>query len=78
MKHYKETTLAISEITDEKHLVQLFELILSKVTIGSIQEIADLENKSYNGIKKSKRYHKVIIGGKKLAVVGVRQNELPF
>lgn len=78
MKHFKEALLAINEIRDEKQLVQLFELIRGKVVIGTIQQIADLEKKSYNGIKYSSRYLKIDIGGKKLVVVGVRENTLPF
>lgn len=78
MEHYKNAVLAISEITDSKELVQLFELISQSLTIGTIQEIASLEGKSYNGIKNSDRYHKIVIGGKKLAVKGASQNKLPF
>lgn len=78
MKHFKEALLAINEIRDEKQLIQLFELIRGKVVVGTIQQIADLENKSYNGIKYSNRYLKIDIDGKKLVVVGVRENTLPF
>ncbi len=78
MKHYKEAVTAISKIEDPKELVHLFELILSKVTIGTTQHIADLEGKSYNGIKNSNCYAKVFIGGKRLVVYGVRDSALPF
>ena len=75
---FKQALLSINEIEDEKLLVQLFELVLSKVTIGTIQQIADLEGKSYNGIKYSNRYAKIEIGDKKLVVVGVSESKLPF
>ena len=75
---FKKALFAINEIEDEKHLVQLFELMISKVTIGTIQQIADLENKSYNGIKNSNRYAKIEINGKKLVVKGVENSKLPF
>ena len=78
MKHFKEALLAINKIDDKKELVQLFELALSKVTIGTIQQIADIEGKSYNGIKNSNQYAKIEIGNKKLVAIGVTQTKLPF
>jgi len=78
MKHYKEAVIAISKIEDPNQLVQLFELILSSVTIGTTQQIADLEGKSYNGIKNSNNYAKVMIGGKRLVACGARNLRLPF
>jgi|TARA_R110000765_G_scaffold221706_2_gene325652 hypothetical protein len=78
MKHFKEAVMAISRIEDENQLVQLFELAMSKVTIGTIQQIAELEGKSYNGIKNSNRYLKIVLGNKKLVVKGVSDNNLPF
>ncbi len=78
MDHYKNAVLAISEIQDEKQVVQLFELLLSKITIGTIQQMANLEGKSYNGVKNSTRYCKISIGGKKLVVKGVDDSKLPF
>ena len=78
MKHFKTAILAINEIEDEKQLLQLFELLLSKVTIGTTQQIADLEGKSYNGIKNSNRYAKIELAGKRLVVKGVSHINLPF
>jgi hypothetical protein len=75
---FKSTLLAINEIQDKNQLVQLFELIVSKVTIGTIQQIADLEGKSYNGIKNSNKYAKIEINGKILVVKGVDNSKLPF
>ena len=78
MNNYKTAVEAIDEIEDSKSIVQLFELMLSKVTIGTIQQIADLEGKSYNGIKNSNCYCKIDLNGKRLVVTGVRQGILPF
>tara|TARA_R110002012_G_scaffold23065_1_gene78766 strand:+ start:203 stop:439 length:237 start_codon:yes stop_codon:yes gene_type:complete len=78
MKHFKTALLAINEIEEERHLLQLFELVLSKVTVGTTQQIADLEGKSYNGIKNSNRYAKIELGGKILVVKGVSNTNLPF
>lgn len=78
MNHYIEAVKAISKIEDKKELVQLFELALSMVTIGTIQQIADIEGKSYNGIKNSGQYPKINIGNKKLVVIGGSVNNLPF
>ena len=76
--HYIEAVRHIDQIKDPKELVQLFELILNSVEIGTIQQIADKQGKSYNGIKNSNQYKKVNINGKKLVVVGVENNNLPF
>tara|TARA_R110002020_G_scaffold7277_2_gene30755 strand:+ start:2310 stop:2558 length:249 start_codon:yes stop_codon:yes gene_type:complete len=78
LEPFKKALLSINDIKEESQLVQLFELILSKVTIGTIQQIADLEGKSYNGIKKSERYAKIEINGKKLVVKGVENTKFPF
>ena len=76
--HYIEAVKHIDQIKDPKELVQLFELLLNSVDIGTIQQIADKQGKSYNGIKNSNQYKKVNINGKKLVVVGVKNNNLPF
>tara|TARA_R110002020_G_scaffold239271_3_gene451818 strand:- start:797 stop:1045 length:249 start_codon:yes stop_codon:yes gene_type:complete len=75
---FKTALLSVSEIEDEKQLVQLFELVFSKVTILTTQQMADLEGKSYNGIKKSNRYGKINFNGKRLVVKGVRNDTLPI
>ena len=75
---FKNALLYIDKETDPNKLVQLFELISNKVTFGTIQQIADIENKSYNGIKNSNNYLKININGKKYAVKGVKNNNLPF
>lgn len=76
--HYIEAVKHIDQINNPKELVQLFELLLNSVDIGTIQQIADKQGKSYNGIKNSNQYKKVNINGKKLVVVGVENNNLPF
>lgn len=78
MNHYIDAVKAIYKIKDSTELVQLFELSLSKVTIGTIQQIADLEGKSYNGIKNSGQYLKIDMGNKKLVVIGASIDTLPF
>ena len=78
MNNYIQAVKAIYKIEDKKELVQLFELTLSMVTIGTIQQIADIEGKSYNGIKNSFQYPKINIGNKKLVVIGGAIDNLPF
>ena len=67
-KAYRDTILGIDTIDDKKQLVQIFELLCNKLNPCSIQEMADREGKSYNGILKSKRYKKVNIGKKTVLV----------
>ena len=79
IEHYKDALIAIDEIKDPYKLTQLFEVLLSKVTIGSIQEIADLEGKSYQGIRDSKRYKKIKMMGKTKVILGTKkEDEFPF
>lgn len=62
----------------EKYLVIILELILTKLELYSVSEMAEKEGKSRNGILQSKRYRKIHIGRTILAVKGVREIELPF
>lgn len=78
MNHYIDAVKAMSKIEEPAELVQLFELALSKVRIGTIQQIADIEGKSYNGIKNSGQYLKIEMGNKKLVVIGASIDSLPF
>ena len=78
---YKQAILSIDSINDINHLVQIFDLILCKLDISSIQEMANKEGKSYNGILNSNRYKKIKIGKKTtLAIKGLRndKDQLPF
>lgn len=57
--------------------VELLELLAYKVGIMTISEMARKEGKSPTGIRNSKRYGKVNIGGQLMAVKGKLHN-LPF
>jgi len=79
IEHYRDALIAIDEIKDPDKLAQLFEVTLSRVTIGSIQEIADLEGKSYQGIRDSKRYKKIKMMGKTKVILGTKkEDDFPF
>lgn len=66
MNHYISAVKDISKIEDVNCKVQLIELLLCDIDINTIQGMADSEGKSYNGIKKSKKYRKLKIGIKPL------------
>ncbi len=78
LKQFKTAILSISEIDNPLHLVQLFELISSKIDIDTIQGMAKKEGKSYNGIKTSNQYDKIKIGSQTLAIKGVKKDQFPF
>lgn len=79
LEHYKTALVAINEIEDPNKLAQLFEVALSRVTIGSIQEIADIEGKTYQGIRDSKRYKKIKLMGKTKVILGTKKEDnFPF
>ena len=59
-------------------MTQLHKLSPVAATIGTIQQIADIEGKSYNGIKNSGQYLKIDMGNKKLIVIGGSVDNLPF
>ncbi len=79
IEHYKTALVALNEIQDSNKLAQLFEVALSRVTIGSIQEIADIEGKTYQGIRDSKRYKKIKLMGKTKVILGTKkEDDFPF
>jgi len=79
IEHYKTALLALNEIQDPNKLAQLFEVALSRVTIGSIQEIANIEGKTYQGIRDSKRYKKIKLMGKTKVILGTKkEDDFPF
>ena len=49
-------------------LISIFEISASKMNINSIQGMAGSENKTYRGIKISKKYRKILIGTARLVV----------
>ena len=62
-----------------KLLVLILELVVSKLEVYSLSEMADIEGKSRNGILKSKRYKKIKIGNRTvLSVKGIRNDEDEF
>lgn len=78
LEQHKQTLLYLDSIENLEYLVQYFELIESKLYIDTIQGIANIEGKSFNGIKKSKRYRKTKVGSQKMAIKGLNENKLPW
>ena len=79
MDNYTQTLILLdqSDFTPEQR-VQLFELTLSKVDIDTIQGMADKTGLTYNGVKMSKRFKKKMVGCQKMAISGVKQDNMPF
>ena len=76
--NYAKTLLLIDKSDfNVNQKVQLIEL-LNGLDVLTFQKMADKEGKTYNGIKKSNRYPKIIIGGQKMAVKGLINDNLPF
>jgi len=73
-----EVIRKIDQITDNEKLVAILELVISKLEINTISEMARLENKSPNGINVSNNYKKIFIGKQKFAIKGVRDDKFPF
>ena len=59
-------------------LVTILELTANELDILTVSKMARKESKSPNGIKNSNRYYKTVIGGQKMAIKGVKNNNLPF
>ena len=78
LEQHKQTLLYLDSIENLEYLVQYFELIESKLDIDTIQGIANIEGKSFNGIKKSKRYRKTKVSSQKMAIKGLNENKLPW
>ncbi len=58
-----------------KILVTILELILDRLEIYSVSEMASIESKSRNGILKSNRYKKIKVGERTtLAIKGIKDN----
>ena len=58
-------------------LITILELIIYKLNVLSISDMARQENKSPNGIKKSKRYRKIKFGYTVLCTNKLRDLEVP-
>ena len=78
MDKYTQALILINsnELTIDQQ-VQLFEVIVSKIDINTIQGMADSKGISYNGVKKSGRFKKLMVGCQKMAVNGVVDDKLP-
>lgn len=62
-----------------KLLVTILELILDRLEIYSVSEMASIESKSRNGVLKSNRYKKIKVGKRTtLAIKGIKDNEDDF
>lgn len=76
---HKEITLSlINQDFDIGQLVTILELTADKLDILTISRMARKEGKSPNGINVSSCYRKINIGGQKMAIKGLRDNNLPF
>ena len=62
-----------------KLLVTILELVIDRLEIYSVSEMAKLEGKSRNGILISNRYKKIMMGKTTLAIKGIEnKSEFPF
>jgi len=77
-KAENQILIDINHIVDLNKLVAILELSAYKLNIKTISEMARQEGKSPNGIRKSKAYLKINVGGQLMAVKGVRDNNIPF
>ena len=69
----------INQVDDHNKLVAILELVTHKLCIFTISEMARRERKSPNGIRKSKAYLKLEVGGQLMAIKGMRERDrLPF
>ena len=59
-------------------MVTILELIVDKIDIDTVSQIARKENKSRNGILISNNYKKINIGKQKFAIIGIKEDNLPF
>ena len=59
-------------------LVSIIELACTKIDINTISGMARKEKKTPRGILISNQYRKISIGCQKMAVKGVKENNLPF
>lgn len=78
MENLKDQLLAIEQgkLTDDQ-MVSIMILIDEKLNIKTISKMARDEKKTPRGIKISKQYKKVYIGGQLMAIKGLR-DDLPF
>jgi hypothetical protein len=68
----------IAECKDLNQLVTILELAAHNSGIKTVSEMSRLENKSPNGIRSSKAYRKIEIGGQLMCIKGLRDTNLPF
>ena len=74
---FKDVILAIDKL-NQKYLVIILELIIKKLDIYTLSEMARFEGKSRNGILNSSRYKKIEVGNIKLAIKGINEDKLPI
>lgn len=75
---YIDTILNIEIIDNKNDLVHIFELLFDKLNLGTIQEVADRNHISYNGVLVSNKYRKIVKGKTKLVCEGIRNDEDEF
>jgi len=68
----------IKKITNLDHLVMILELSAHKSGVKTVSQMSRLEAKSPNGIRSSKAYRKIEIGGQLMCIKGLRDVSLPF
>jgi hypothetical protein len=79
MELFKNQLLNISQgkYTKEQ-LVSILILTASELEVYTISEMARRESKTPPGIRNSKRYKKIEIGGQLFAIKGIKEDSLPF
>ena len=68
----------LTECEDLNELVTILELSAHKSGVKTVSTMARRENKSPNGIRSSKAYRKIEIGGQTMCIKGLRDTNLPF
>jgi|TARA_Y100000310_G_C20675447_1_gene812776 hypothetical protein len=62
---YKDIVLAITkEEINTSNMVTILQLISNELDLQTVSSMARKENKSPQGIRKSKRYNKIVLGGR--------------
>ena len=79
MNKFTETLIYIDEEEkDIEKLVSIFVLLESKLDILTISKMARKEGKTPRGIEISNNYRKEFIGGQKMAIKGLCENEISW
>jgi GTPase Era involved in 16S rRNA processing len=77
-KHTETLIYLDSEELTKSELVSYLTIVVSRLEIDTLSEMARRENKCRTGIIVSDCYKKIKIGKQTLAIKGVRQDNMPF